>query len=139
MLIDFKINDFNKLYLLKYYSKKFANKFNILYKDKIQELKKQIEESEDIKDDQKELIFNLIAAEEQKINKKKNKNIKKEDTVSINAEDLEHYIQTILITIDDRELLQDENGFLYEKDEYFTIIGRIITNDDETNTIEWFN
>jgi len=139
MLIDFKINDFNKLYLLKYYSKKFANKFNILYKDKIQELKKQIEESEDIKDDQKELIFNLIATEEQKINKKKNKNIKKEDTVSINAEDLEHYIQTILITIDDRELLQDENGFLYEKDEYFTIIGRIITNDDETNTIEWFN
>lgn len=139
MLIDFKINDFNKLYLLKYYSKKFADKFNILYKEKIQELKKQIEESEDIKDDQKELIFNLIATEEQKINKKKNKNIKKEDTVSINAEDLEHYIQTILITIDDRELLQDENGFLYEKDEYFTIIGRIITNDDETNTIEWFN
>jgi hypothetical protein len=45
MLIDFKINDFNKLYLLKYYSKKFANKFNILYKDKIQELKKQIEKS----------------------------------------------------------------------------------------------
>jgi hypothetical protein len=136
---------FNKSYLvkncLKYLNLKIANNL----KSKLIDLKLQIKDITDdiINPTEKQLIIDYIVKEENKLLKRKSL-IKKNEINNLKEEDLEHYIQTILIKIDDKEYLQDENGFLYENSDEHTIIGRIINNLDEENnteinTIEWFN
>jgi len=105
--------------LIKYYK----TEFNLQMKKKLEDLKTKIV-SDDINftNEEKDNILSLISIEENKYIKKTKKI---ENKILIDECDFEHYIQTILINIDGREFLQDENGFLYENNDENTIIGMI--------------
>lgn len=105
--------------LIKYYK----TEFNLQMKQKLEDLKNKIvSDNTNFTDEEKENILSLISIEENKYIKKTKKI---ENKISIDECDFEHYIQTILVNIDGKEFLQDENGFLYENNDENTIIGMI--------------
>jgi len=81
--------------------------------------------------DERKKIIDFINTHENKYKKSK----QSQNNYNIQESDLEYYIQTILVNINDIDYYQDEEGYLYSTNDDNEIMGKII-NDSEIN---WFN
>ena len=117
--------------LLKYYKENLL----LLLKNKIDLIKNQINTIQN--EEYKETLLSYIKDEENKIIKIKKKTDLNKINKNFKEEDLKYYIQTIYMVIDNKEVLRDENGLLYEITNDNTIIGKLNEIIDENENIEY--
>lgn len=112
--------------LIKYYNNKFAE----CMLKKLKDLKNTITD-ENYSSEEKKKIIDFINTQENKYKKTK----QSQNNYNLQESDLEYYIQTITININNTDYYQDEEGYLYSTNEDNEIVAKFI-NDNE---IEWFN
>ena len=121
--------------LYKYIKAQLDYKITVLLEKKVNQLKKSLEHIEEyvetIDKVHKEIKIDINEIAKRSYIIKNPTKIKK--TYVLLEEDIDKYIQTMKIIINNRSLLQDSNGFLYSDDEENNIVGKIL---DEV--IEWY-
>jgi hypothetical protein len=120
----------NKSLLYSNFIKYYDNKFAEYMLKSLKDLKNTITE-EAYEPDERKKIIDFINTHENKYKKSK----QSQNNYNIQESDLEYYIQTILVNINDIDYYQDEEGYLYSTNDDNEIMGKII-NDSEIN---WFN
>jgi hypothetical protein len=120
----------NKSLLYSNFIKYYDNKFAEYMLKSLKDLKNTITE-EAYEPEERKKIIDFINTHENKYKKSK----QSQNNYNIQESDLEYYIQTILVNINDIDYYQDEEGYLYSTNDDNEIMGKII-NDSEIN---WFN